>query len=265
MTNSEKKCREVQQTIFEQAAGVRLSPAHQQHVATCSECRGLVECLNGPEHPPSPSIDVMNRAAELMKAGLRPVRPLASRSTYTIVLSAILVCAFGVAASSMSPYGWEEMGGGETVLVLLALALGAAVCVRSLLKQMTPAGLYEVKPELLPPLVIGALAIGSAILFRFEREEKLWSGAWVCLRIGLSIALPTVALVWLVIRRGFFLSPAVTGTTAGVVAGLIGTGALEVHCPNLAASHILVSHLGVAVCTGILGLVIGRATAIRSS
>ena len=190
----------------------------------------------------------MNRVAESMRAGLRPVRPLASRSTYAVILSVILICAFGLAASSMVAYGWEEMGPKETTLVLVALGLGAAVCVRSLLKQMTPSGLYQVRPELLPTLVVGALALGSAVLFHFEREETFWSDAWICLKIGLSIAVPTAALVWLVIRRGLILSPVLTGGTAGVLAGLVGASALEVHCPNLDAWHILVSHLGVAVC-----------------
>jgi len=157
------------------------------------------------------------------------------------------------------------MGARETILVLVALALGAAVCVRALLKQMTPAGLYQVRPEWLPPLVVGALALGSAILFPFEREETFWSDTWTCLKIGLRIALPTAAFVWLVIRRGLILSPMLTGATIGVVAGLVGAGALEVHCPNLDAWHILASHLGAAACAGVLGLAIGGAAAVRRS
>ncbi len=128
---------------------------------------------------------------------------------------------------------------------------------------MAPAGRYTVGPELLPALVVGALAIGTAASFHFEREDEFWATSWVCLKIGLGVAMPTAALVWLVIRRGTVLAPGVTGATAGVLAGLIGAAALEVHCPNLDAWHILVSHVGVAVCAGSLGWAVGTIVAAR--
>jgi hypothetical protein len=48
-----------------------------------------------------------------------------------------------------------------------------------------------------------------------------------------------------------------TGAATGLLAGLVGTSALEIHCPNLDAWHILVSHLGVAVLGAMAGLVVG--------
>jgi hypothetical protein len=50
-----------------------------------------------------------------------------------------------------------------------------------------------------------------------------------------------------------------TATAMGLLAGLAGTTALEIHCPNLAAWHILASHLGVALIAAIVGLVVGWA------
>jgi hypothetical protein len=60
-----------------------------------------------------------------------------------------------------------------------------------------------------------------------------------------------------VLRRGAILSPIMTGAATGLLAGLAGATALEIHCPNLDASHILVSHLGVAVLGAVAGLVVG--------
>jgi hypothetical protein len=180
-----------------------------------------------------------------------------------MILGGILLCAFGLAVYSMRPYGWEEMGALETAIVVAALTICAASCVRSLVKQMTPAARYQLRPELLPPIVVGVLAIGVAALFHFEREEEFWASTWICLKIGLQIALPTAVLVWLVVRMGLILSPGVTGGTVGVVAGLAAAGALEVHCPNVDAWHILASHLGVAVCAGLLGFIPGLAAKFR--
>jgi hypothetical protein len=165
----------------------------------------------------------------------------------------------------MAPYGWEEMGVTRTVLVLAVLAVCAAACMWSVLKLMTPAGRYTVPPELVPWLAVGALTIGTAASFQFEQEDTFWASSWVCLKIGLSIAIPTAVLVWLVIRRGVFLVPGLTGANTGVLAGLVAAAALEVHCPNLDAWHILVSHLGTAICAGLVGLLAGVVTEGRSA
>ncbi|HWB97785.1 MAG TPA: NrsF family protein, partial [Bryobacteraceae bacterium] len=43
------------------------------------------------------------------------------------------------------------------------------------------------------------------------------------------------------------------GVAAGAFAGLAGIGMLELHCPNLAAMHVMVWHVAVLVVSGILG------------
>jgi hypothetical protein len=80
---------------------------------------------------------------------------------------------------------------------------------------------------------------------------------WSCLRAGIPISLLAAVPFWLVLRRGAILSPSWTGAATGPLAGLVGTSVLEIHCPNLDAWHILVSHLGVSVLCTIAGLGIG--------
>jgi len=48
-----------------------------------------------------------------------------------------------------------------------------------------------------------------------------------------------------------------TGATTGLLAGLVGTTVLELHCPILNGWHILASHLGVAILYALGGLVMG--------
>ena len=50
---------------------------------------------------------------------------------------------------------------------------------------------------------------------------------------------------------------------AGLLAGLVGTSVLEIHCPNLDAWHILISHLGVAMLCALAGLIIGLAVEVK--
>jgi hypothetical protein len=52
----------------------------------------------------------------------------------------------------------------------------------------------------------------------------------------------------------------VTGAATGLLAGLVGASVLEIHCPNLDAWHILLSHLGVAALCSMAGLTLGRLT-----
>ncbi|MFL6452299.1 MAG: NrsF family protein [Bryobacteraceae bacterium] len=259
------KCRAIQKAVSEQPAGRSLAPSMREHVRTCSQCQRFVAAMQVPASSASPSPELLARVAGLMSSDLRAVKPLASRAIYGSLISAVLLFVFGVAAYRMPAHGWDKMGAFETALVLAALGSCGAACVSSLVNQMTPAGRYKVWPEMLPVLVIGVLAFGTAALFHFEHEVGFWASSWVCLRIGLTIAIPTAAIVWVILWRGVILSPGLTGATAGVVAGVAGAGALEVHCPNLNAWHILASHLGVAVCAGLLGLLAGAVTGGRGA
>ena len=64
---------------------------------------------------------------------------------------------------------------------------------------------------------------------------------------------------WLLLRLGAILSPRVAGAAAGLLAGLVGTSALEIHCPILDASHILMWHLGIALIGAMTGFAAGFA------
>jgi len=96
-----------------------------------------------------------------------------------------------------------------------------------------------------------------AVLFRFQHEQNFWRHAWPCIRVGTPIGVLAAVPFWLILRRGAILSPGMTGATTGLLAGLVGTSVLEIHCPNLDAWHILASHLGVAVLCALAGLIVG--------
>jgi hypothetical protein len=96
-------------------------------------------------------------------------------------------------------------------------------------------------------------------LFQFQPERDFWGSGLACLRAGGPFALLAAVPVWLLLRQGAGLSPRVTGTAAGLLAGLVTTSAQEIYCPILDASHILMWHLGVALLGAVIGLASGFA------
>jgi hypothetical protein len=110
-----------------------------------------------------------------------------------------------------------------------------------------------------------ALALVIVVLFHFQAERNFWARGWACLKMGIPLGAIAAVPFWMVLRRGAILSPAMTGTATGLLAGLVGTSALEIHCPNLHAGHILVSHLGVALLGATVGLITGMAVGARNT
>jgi hypothetical protein len=129
----------------------------------------------------------------------------------------------------------------------------------SLVQQMVPGTRHRISPRLLPVGITISLMIAMAVLFQFQHERNFWGNAWTCIRAGTPFGALAAVPFWLMLRRGAILAPALTGAATGLFAGLVGTSVLEIHCPNLDASHILVSHLGVAILCALAGLVIGLA------
>jgi hypothetical protein len=109
------------------------------------------------------------------------------------------------------------------------------------------------------------LAVVIAVLFHFHQERNFWARDWACLKTGIPLGAIAAVPFWLVLRRGAILSPAMTGAATGLLAGLVGTSALEIHCPNLHAGHILVSHLGVAVLGAAVGFFTGIIVGARNT
>jgi len=105
--------------------------------------------------------------------------------------------------------------------------------------------------------ILFVLAAGFAVLFHPIEEATFVATGLVCLRIGLECAIPAALAVWLILRRGAFLTPLVTAATTGALAGLSGLVVLEIFCPNLNVYHVLIWHLGAALASAVGGLAAG--------
>jgi hypothetical protein len=151
----------------------------------------------------------------------------------------------------------------QTTAILSTLAIGTGLVVYSLVNQMVPGSRHRIPPALLAVGITILVAMVIAVLFQVQQEENFWGNAWVCIRAGTLVGSLAAVPFWLVLRRGAILSPRMTGAAAGLLAGLAGTSMLEMHCPNLNAWHILLSHLGVAILCALAGLAVGLTAEIR--
>jgi len=147
----------------------------------------------------------------------------------------------------------------QTTAILSTLAIATGLLASSLVNQMVPGSRHGISPRLLPVIIPILLIIAIAVLFQFQHERDFWRNAWACIRAGTGIGISAVMPFWLVLRRGDILSPRMTGAATGLLAGLVGASVLEMHCPNLDAWHILVSHLGVAILATLAGFFTGFA------
>jgi hypothetical protein len=224
-------------------------------------CQELVRTLNVTVAG-SPSSETLRQIERVIAADLRPVRPLAANRHFLAGFAGVFVLVVAVAVYRLGAYALAVMSPLQAGVILCSLAASAALLADSLVHQMVPGSRYRIPPKLLPVLVIISLAIVTAVLFQFQPEREFWANGWWCLRVGSSIALIASVPFWLLLRRGAILSPRLTGAAAGMLAGLVGTGALQIHCPNLGGWHILFSHLGAPVLGSVAGLLLGFAVEI---
>jgi Negative regulator of sigma F len=255
-------CQSFNQAIIEGSA-LPLPPEAEEHLRTCAQCRELVGALQLPATADVPSPTVLREIERGLVANLRPVRPIAPRRYIFVFMMAIFIATAVLGLSRFGAFGIAAMTPLQTRAIFVALAIGAALLAYSLVNQMVPGSRYRIAPDRLPLVVIILLTVSAAVLFQFQHERGFWFSAWVCIRGGTPVAAFAAVPLWFVLRRGAILSPIVTGGATGLLAGLAGTTALEIHCPILDAWHILASHLGVAVIGAAVGLVVGWAVENR--
>jgi hypothetical protein len=233
------------------------SPEAEEHLKTCARCRELVAALSAPVSAASPSAEILRLIERAMVADLRKVRPIAAKRYVLAAFMAIYASVVALSIFRLGAFAIRVMSPLQAAFILGVLAISAGLLAYSLVNQMVPGSRYGIPPGLLPFGITILLAIAMAALFQFQHEQNFWAHGWACVRTGTPLAALAAVPLWLVLRRGAILSPAMTGAATGLLAGLAGTTVLEIHCPNLNAWHILVAHLGVAVLGAMAGLILG--------
>ncbi len=212
---------------------------------------------------PLPAVPVvkLKQIESAVVADLKPVRPLAPASVYVAAFAGIFIAACAISwRYVLGQHGWEALSNLQRSLVFTPLVAAAALLVFSVVRQMTPAGKYTRVTALLAAGLFLLMLLLMPVIFHPMPESQFGYDAWVCFRAGMLFAIPTGVLFWLLLLRGAALSPALTGATAGALAGLAGLAVLEIHCPNLNVYHIVAAHISVALVCAIAGFVFSSVT-----
>lgn len=228
----------------------------RQHVQICPRCRALVEALDGNQDCALPA-SALAKAEAAAVADLAPVHALSSpliAAAGTLVPLALLV---GVSVFVFGSHGWAArlpwqraasyLGAGSVLVLSLAAAL----------REREP-GL-----SLAAPWRYGAAALatllwaGPFVLYEFRPEDRFWKHGPLCCCDGLLVGFVAGVVIWLVMRRGYLLSPLRAGWFAGVAAGCLAFIVQETYCPVVESGHSALWHGGVVAVLGIAGWVAG--------
>ena len=247
-------CKNVARALSEES---RLPFQAQDHVRSCNRCQEFVRSLDSPVSLGAPSPATLRQTAEGMATNLRPVHPVAPAPYFFAGFVTVFVSIVALGVYRMGALAIAVMTPLQTAAILNVLAISMGLLMYSLVHQMVPGSRHRISPRLLPIAITISLTIATAVLFQFQIERGFWGNARGCIGAGIPIGVLAAVPFCLVLRRGAILSPEMTGTATGLLAGLAGTCVLEIHCPNLDAWHILVSHLGVAMLCALAGLTIG--------
>ena len=211
---------------------------------------------------------VLRRVSTSMAASMHPVQPIAPVAT---LAGWLLLLVAGIAIVFAGVLGFEgvrKLTIQEIGAIFPALAIFTWLAALASVAAMTPGSLrwknaavmeaVMVNPLLLLAVIVAVWIALTALFLDDYRMGSFLSDGIPCLRAGLVAAIPAGIGSWLLLRRGFAVSPTPAGLAAGILAGLAGVIMLELHCGNLLAPHVMVWHTAVVPISGLVGAVLAR-------
>lgn len=200
---------------------------------------------------------VLKRVADSIGPALEPVRPLPPAWLISSGLAVICAAVSLAAAARAGFYGFEKLGVIPRVLIFGALAILAGGASARFAVEWIPGSRRRLGAPAFLALVSATLLGVFALVFREYHTDHFVSAGIACLLTGLACAAPAAILCWLLVRRGFAVSPVAAGLVCGALAGLAGVGLLELNCVNFQALHVIVWHTAVVPVSAAVGALIG--------
>ncbi|QRK09362.1 DUF1109 family protein [Archangium violaceum] len=236
--------------------GQPLPPELAAHVASCAECRALVEGFGVLEGLPAPAEKAPAAGPALESARSQALRELAAHPKASpwwhevLVLLGVYVGTTLLGALAFTRVGpflnTASLGVmvGLAVLVGLAMVGGAVVALAP-----TRRGAWGWVGTSAAVVALSVVLGGSGLAVK-----GFLAGAIGCARTHMLLsALPLLAALVMLRRSAYQPARAVA---AGLSAGAVGLLLLHVHCPDGSASHLAASHVGPWLLIGGLALLV---------
>ena len=224
---------------FEQQLGRPLTDEARMHVAYCEACTALGQWFDGSATVPATPV-------VSLPSDLGPVRPLPSPWLLAggIFLAAVAVLAIG--GMQMGLDGWQALQSGQRIAIFTGMAAVGAAAALLLARQMFPTLANRVSPLACVAAAFTALIAVPVLLMPMDFDAAGLAGISAgCGMRGILYASVAWAAIWLVMRRGYFVHPALAGALSGLASGLAALTVLEFCCPLIETSHVLIWHSGV--------------------
>ena len=263
---NEMTCREVEKALaISSARGTDiLMQSVREHIEDCASCRDLVRAVELPFGGAQVSSRQVEHLRSMIIGDLHPIRPLFPSWVFLLIFALIFAGLTYLGIFYLGMPGWFVLMPVQKIAVFTTLAASAALLAFSLVRQMVPGEKSLLPAALLPVVLFVLLCLVIASVFQVRTDTHFLRAGRACLQAGIPYAIPAGLLFWLILRRGAILSPRAVGAVAGMLAGLVSTTVLEVHCPNLNVWHILVWHVGIAALGLLAGLLIAIAGQVIS-
>jgi hypothetical protein len=224
---------------FEQYLGVTPLPAEAQaHLASCESCRAIAQWFDGAGAAPVP-----------FKIELPPVeamRPLPSPWWIAGGVLAVGAAVVAVGVFRLGSAGWDALAVYQKISIFAGLTIASAAAALLLARQMFPTLAKRTSPAVCVAAALSAMTVGFLLLLPLEYDADGFVDFGLgCAMHGILYASATGVPVWILIRRGYFVQPAWAGALSGLVSGITALLVLEVYCPLIEGSHVLLWHVGV--------------------
>ncbi len=235
--------------------GQPLPPELAAHVASCADCRALLEGFGALEGAPAPAKAPARAAPALASVRAQALRELEAHPKATPWWREVLLLV-GVYAlvTVLGALGLSRMGlpnsapplvvAGLAGLMLAAMVGGAVVALAPM--RQAAWGLVGTSAA----VVALAVVLGGSGL----AVKSFLAGALGCMRAQMMLsALPLLAALVLLRRSAYHPARA---TAAGLSAGAVGLFLLNLHCPDGSVPHLAASHVAPWLLLGVLALLV---------
>jgi hypothetical protein len=211
-----------------------------------------------PQSQPGLSPDLQRKIRGTLGPSLALVRPLPSRGKLVFAFVAMFSVSAAGLIAVMDRAGLNQMTEVQTVLLAALLAGAGILFSLAAAAEMIPGSPRVLSFSITVALSAAGVTAGISLLFPWRTSRAFVSEGWPCAVMELIIAVPAVAVFWLVARRGALLAAARVGAILTGLAVLLALAPLQSQCMYQQAPHLLVWHIGTAATAVTLGALVGQ-------